>query len=113
MKRSLSTYVPAKPLNQKGFIGSIIRLLFGLIVGILALRFIFALIGANPANDFVSWIYEASAPLIAPFVGIFTDIAVATGRLEFTTILALVVYGLIGSLLSGLFSYGAGRRHTV
>lgn len=114
MKSSVRTKFTTKQLNQAGFIGSIIRLLFGIIVGILAIRFIFALVGANEANGLVAWIYQASLPLITPFAGIFgSDIAVATGRLELTTLLALVVYGVIGSLLSSLFSYGSGRRHPV
>lgn len=114
MNRSIIIRPTTTPLNQRGFIGSIIHLLFGAIVAILALRFVFALIGANEANGLVSWIYQASLPLISPFIGIFgSDIAVATGRIELTTLLALVVYGVIGSLLSSLFSFGAGRRHTV
>ncbi len=41
------------------------------ILVILALRFVFAFLGANPANAFANFIYSVSQPLVAPFFGLF------------------------------------------
>lgn len=99
--------------DQSGFVGilgGLVRLVFGLIVGILALRFVFRLLGANEANAIVSWIYQTSAPLVAPFFGIFNQtVNLATGRFEFETLLAILVYGVIGALVSGIFDSGRRR----
>lgn len=100
--------------NGYGLIGGMVSLFFGLILSIVALRFLFRLLGANPSNSIVSWIYEASQPLVAPFFGIFNhDISLMTGRLELETLLALVVYGVIASLITGLFGRTYGRPHSV
>ena len=94
--------------NQKGegLVSALVSLFFGVILAIVAFRLIFRLLGANPANGLVSWIYSASAPLVSPFFGIFgSDVTVATGgRLEFETLLALIVYGVIAALVTGLFA---------
>lgn len=105
------------PLDQRGvvgFLGGLISLVFSIVIGILAFRFIFRLIGANESNALVQWIYNASAPLVSPFYGIFgRDITLSTGRFELETLLALIVYGIVASLVVGLFSRGYGRTHPV
>lgn len=101
--------------SQRGYglIGGIVSLFFSIILGIVALRFLFRLLGANPANGIVSWIYDASQPLVSPFFGIFNrDINVLTGRFELETLLALVVYGIIASIVTGLFGRSYGRPHS-
>lgn len=99
--------------NQRGgsIIGGLISFIFGIIITIVALRFVFRLFGANASNDLVNWIYETSQPLVSPFFGIFnTDIDVTTGDFELETLIALIVYVLIAGLLSRLF---AGPRTTL
>ena len=44
----------------------IISFIFGAIEAVLGLRFIFLLLGANSATQFVSWIYSVSSPLVTP-----------------------------------------------
>lgn len=103
-------------LNQRGagFISAIVSLVFGIIIALLALRFIFRLFGANPASAFVDWIYSASAPLVAPFMGMFnTTVNLSTGRLEFETLVAIVVYGIVAAIVLGILSWGDRHRHVV
>lgn len=97
-------------INQKGYglISTLINLIFGIIISLVALRLVFMIFKANPANNFVAWIYDASQPFVAPFAGIFQDIILLGGRLEMATVVALVVYGLIAGVLSRLF---AGQRY--
>jgi uncharacterized protein YggT (Ycf19 family) len=105
-----------RPLNQKGYglIGGLVSLFFGVILAIVAFRFVFRLLGANPDNAIVSWIYAASQPLVAPFFGIFNlDMNLLTGRFEAATLVALVVYGVIASLITRLFAGGSRRAHSL
>lgn len=83
----------------------IVSIVFGLIEITIGLRFLFLLLGANFESGFVAWIYNVSNPLVAPFGTIFghTNKAIA-GTLDGTifepaSLIALVVYGLIGGVL--------------
>lgn len=89
-------------------IGSILYILGGIIEGIIGLRFIFKLLGANPASSFVSWIYSWSSPFVAPFNGIFgqdnTSIGTGTavtGVFDWAAVVALIVVGIIVAIISG------------
>ena len=87
---------------------------FSIIISIVALRFVFRLLGANGDNGIVSWIYAASHPLVAPFFGIFNhDVNVLTGRFELETLLALVVYGIIATIATGFFGRTYNRPHSI
>lgn len=107
----------AKTQSQRGAgpLSGIVSLIFGFIIGVLAFRFLFRLLGANPENGLVAFIYNVSSPLVAPFFGMFRtgSVDVAIGRLEFETLIAIVVYGLIASLVMGIMSWGGHRRSSV
>jgi hypothetical protein len=77
----------------------IVYYLLGVLEALLAFRFIFKLLGANPGSTFVSLIYTISGAFLAPFNSIFRA-AVNKGIetesvLEPTTIIAMIVYALI------------------
>lgn len=91
-------------------IGGIIYAIGGFIEVLIGLRFIFRLLGANPGNDFVNWIYGWSTPFVKPFAGIFGQNATVTGQgvvttsvFDWTALIALVVYGLILAVISRAF----------
>ncbi len=67
---------------------------FGLLVAETALTFrlVFALGAANAANGFVSFIYDVTGPLVAPFEGIAAESASGTGVFEPETLIAMTVY---------------------
>lgn len=65
---------------------------------ILGLRFILRLFAANPNNDFVSWVYEASGEIMGPFRGIFGTPNIEGFVIDFTALFAMLVYGLIAML---------------
>ena len=103
-------------INQKGYgaVGALISLVLSIIIGIVAVRFVFRLIGANPDNSIVSWFYAASQPLVAPFFGIFGhDVSIATGHFEFDTLEALIVYGVIAAVITSLFGRMYHRPHSI
>ena len=88
--------------SGNSLIGTILYIVFAIILLIIGLRFLFALLGANETSDFVATIYAYSDPLIAPFRGIFAEpITPGASRFDSGALVALVVYGLVGGLLSG------------
>ena len=76
------------------------NIISALVGSLLGLRLLLRLFGANSGNDFVAWIYDTSSPLIAPFESIFPTVRLEDGFvLEISTLLALLVYGLLASLV--------------
>lgn len=90
-------------------LAGIIYAITGFIELLIALRFIFRLAGANPLSPFVNWIYDWSTPFVTPFAGIFGQNATITGQgvvvpsvFDWTALIALVVYGLVGGIIARL-----------
>jgi uncharacterized membrane protein YhdT len=74
----------------------LIWLLLGLLEAALALRVVFKLIGVNAANSFASLLYNITNLFVAPFASL-TGAPTAAGMVfEFSTIIAMVIYLLIG-----------------
>ncbi len=79
-----------------------IYLIFGVTVGLVAIRFILRVLGASPNADFAGLIYNITAPLVQPFVGLF-GITQADGAVfEPQSIVAMIVYALVGWLIGRL-----------
>lgn len=74
----------------------IVWFVIGLINVIITLRFIFLLLGANQGAGFTDFVYSVSAPLVAPFVGIFGEPVYGESVFEISSLLAIVIYTLIG-----------------
>lgn len=72
----------------------------------LAFRFIFALLGANPANGFASFVYSFTTPFTAPFYNLFSydHPSVGVSMIEGYTLVAIAIYGLLATALARLVS---------
>ena len=72
----------------------------GFVVGIvdilIAARFLGKLLGASSQSAFVNFIYQVSSPLVAPFKGIFGNSGSGTNSFETASLVAIVVYAVIG-----------------
>ena len=72
----------------------------GFIVGavdiLIAARFLGKLFGASAHSAFVNFIYQVSGVFVAPFTGIFGDTGTKTNTFETASLVALVVYAVIG-----------------
>jgi hypothetical protein len=92
-----------------------ILLLFGIVNCLIGIRFVLRLLGANPDAPFATFIHGVTAPLLAPFVGLFGTPAFTNGSvLEWHSLVAIVVYLLIAWALTKLVWIVAGetRRGT-
>lgn len=70
---------------------------------ILAVRFVFKLLQANPAAAFTDIVYTLSAVFVLPFVAVFKNIWVENSVFEWTTLLAMLVYWLLALAIIKLF----------
>lgn len=84
-------------INTRYGITSLIYFLLGVLEVVLGLRFIFRLLGASEVSPFITFLYNVSHPFVAIFNGIFNDQTIgSTGVFEISTILAILIYALIG-----------------
>lgn len=73
------------------------------IEGLLAIRFLLKLLGANAEAAFTSFMYTLSGLFVWPFTAVFSNTAVASSVFEWTTLLAMVVYWLLAIAIIKLF----------
>ena len=82
---------------------------------ILFLGFLLLLFGANPSSGFVEWWYRNLDRVMEPFRGIFSPIELGmTGNdveavFETSVLFAMVIYGIVALLVSGLTSWLSTR----
>ena len=74
----------------------IVWLLLGILEVMLALRFGLKLIGANSASPFAVFLYGFTGLFLLPFAGLTGAPSAGGMVLEFSTLIAMVVYALIG-----------------
>jgi hypothetical protein len=84
----------------------------GFIIILLLLRIILLLLAANQSNGFVNFIYTISGFFAAPFYGIFSYTPTyGASVFEVSSVVAILVYGLIGWGIAKLVTLGSTRRH--
>jgi uncharacterized protein YggT (Ycf19 family) len=80
----------------------ILNLILGFISGVLLLRFILLMTGANPAAGFVQLIYQVSSIFMAPFRFIFPSTAAGGSVFDWSILVAIAGYYLLFYLLKQL-----------
>jgi uncharacterized protein YggT (Ycf19 family) len=70
--------------------------LFGILEALIALRFVLKLIAANPDSPIAALIYRFTDLFLLPFKGLTATPAAGGMVLELSSLIALVVYALIG-----------------
>jgi hypothetical protein len=88
----------------------IVWLITSVIDVLLAMRFIFMLLGASTQAAFVSLLYAVTLPLVAPFEGMFSTPSRGGSIFEPASLVALVVYTLIGWVIVALIRIRHSRR---
>ncbi len=101
----MATYVSnvspnARPLYRGT---QVVWYIVGILEALLAFRFVLKLLGANPVAGFTNFIYAVTEPFAAPFINVFRIPRVEGSVLEWTTLLAMLVYFLIALAIIKLF----------
>ena len=79
-----------------------VYLVFGIIEALIAIRVVLHALGANANAGFAQFIYVLSAPLVAPFAGLFGNPQAGASLLELHSIVELIVYALLAWLIGEL-----------
>lgn len=74
----------------------VIWYIVGFIEVLLIFRIVLKLLGANPTVGFTNLIYTITNPLVAPFNGILGASVTGNSLIEWSTIIAVIVYLCIG-----------------
>ena len=80
-------------------ITGLIQLSFGVLNGLIGLRFLFKLMAANPNNPFASLIYFITLPFLWMFQGLTRTPSFEGIVIEFYDLIAIVVYALLGWII--------------
>ncbi|MBW3569270.1 YggT family protein [Candidatus Parcubacteria bacterium] len=92
-------------MSLRYILSTLVNIFVGIAAVILGLRVFFRLFSANTGNAFVSWIYDTSDTLMAPFRGIFPPATLEGGIvLDVSAIFAIIMYLVFGAVLLGLIS---------
>jgi predicted ATPase len=75
---------------------AVVGFVVGLVDVLIAARFLGKLLGASVQSAFVHFIYQVSSVMVAPFTGIFGDTGTKTNTFETASLVAIVVYAVIG-----------------
>jgi hypothetical protein len=75
---------------------AVVGFVVGLVDVVIAARFLGKLLGASSQSAFVHFIYQLSSVMVAPFTGIFGDTGNKTNTFETASLVAIVVYAVIG-----------------
>ena len=80
-------------------VSQVIWLLFGGLEALIGIRVILLLIGANPANGFTAFIYQVTQLFLWPFQNLIANPSFQNMTLEVTSIIAMIVYALLGWII--------------
>lgn len=84
----------------------IVWYILGVLEALLAFRFVLKLLGANPGAGFTDFIYSVTYIFAAPFLNVFNATRVEGSVFEWTTLLAMAVYGLVAWGIIRIFVMG-------
>lgn len=84
----------------------IVWYILGVVEALLAFRFILHALSANPSAGFTAFIYAITAPFAAPFIAVFRSFRTTTSTIEWSTLLAMLVYWLVAWAIVKLFIMG-------
>lgn len=74
------------------------------IEALLVFRAVFKLFGASATTVIVEWLYKITEPLTQPFQSIFHITHIGNYLIEWSTIVALIVVGIVSFLLTELIN---------
>lgn len=83
-------------------VNQIVWFIAGLIMAIIAIRFVLFLLGANRGSGFFQLIYSLSQPFVLPFLGLFKEPAYGGSVFESAAVVAVIVYALVAYAIARL-----------
>lgn len=87
--------VAAERQGEIARITQIVWLLFGILNGLIAIRFLLRLVGANPNNGFAEFISRITRPFMLPFITLTATPSAGPMVVDIPALIAIVVYSLL------------------
>jgi uncharacterized protein YggT (Ycf19 family) len=91
----------------------LIYLFFGVINGLILIRIVLKMLGANPLAGFSSFVYSITDIFLAPFRNLLPAVTSGHAVLEMSAVVAIIVYALIAWGLARLVAVMLARSVTV
>lgn len=91
----------------------LVYLVFGIIEGLLLIRLVLKLLGANPHAAFASWDYNVTNVFMGPFKNLLATIGNEQSQLEISVVVAVLVYMLIAWAVARLVTIVFYRDITI
>ncbi len=83
-------------------VNQIVWFIAGLIMAIIAIRFVLFLLGANRGSGFFQLIFSLSQPFVLPFLGLFEEPTYGGSVFESASVVAVIVYALVAYAVARL-----------
>jgi Ca2+/Na+ antiporter len=77
----------------------VVMFVFGVIEALILVRFVLLMLGANIQAGFVQWIYQTSGYFMIPFTAMFGTQSVDGAIIEWSALVAILVYAIIAWLI--------------
>ena len=98
-----AAYDPYEARRMIGYrVSQLVYWVFGLIEGLIVIRFVLKVLGANPAAGFAQFIYGMTNGLVSPFVDLFANPTYQGTIFELSSVIAFIVYALLAWLIGQL-----------
>lgn len=94
VSRTSRTSVQVGDYNDRAV--QVVWWLVGFVDILLAIRFLLKLLGGSTVSGFVTFMYNITQPLVAPFHGIFNTTVQGSSILEPESLVGIAIYSLIG-----------------
>lgn len=99
------------------WVSRVVWFVVGLMAALIAIRFVLLAVGANENAGFAQLIYGLTGWMVAPFAALFGSNltypgAAGTGSLEVASLVAIVVYALVGLLVTKIARLMLGTNRT-
>ena len=87
----------AKSEHQQNVAERVVWFVAGIILVLLAFRFLLSFLGANTTNGLANFVYSTSHPFVAPFFSLFkyNDYVYGVSRFEVYTLVAILFYAVV------------------
>ncbi len=79
---------------------SVICIAATVVAGLIAIRFLLKLLATNPQAGLAGFAYGVTEPVVAPFTALLGNPVGAGSQVEVPSLMAILVYGLVGSLFA-------------
>ncbi len=87
----------------------VIYLVFGIINGLLLIRLVLKVLGANPQAPFTDFMYGFTNFLLAPFRGLLPAVVNGKSVFEPSVVIAIIIYALLAVVLAKIVAITLSR----